>query len=257
MSTIVIPRDMFPSGRYDVEMREPLFRDRVLARRRHPGEDSRCGYTVQDLLCAMCLVSVNGQKVPEGPFPVIDRLKGVPVADLQFLMSVFLSAFTVDEELAERAKELGEQFRRSAATTYVIPAEQMPSGKFSVTFTEAVMEDVMRLERAYPGENACGYAFEELVFADSIVAIDGEPVKKPRDPVELIMDWPHLDAQFAYAVFLKVCYIDAQRGREGERLGKSLRSGLYRAADSKPSSGSKRASSTSDSSKSASSTSDS
>lgn len=244
MGNIIIPRDAFPSKAYEVELREPLFRDRVLARRRHPGEDSRCGYTVQDLLCAMCLVSVNGQPIPDGPFPIIDRLKGIPLADAQFLITVFLSAFTVDEELAAKAKDMADKFRQSACVNFTISEADMPSGKFSVTFTNPVMEDTMRLERIYPGEQSnCGYSFEELVFADSIVAVNGEPVKKPRDPVDVIMDWPHIDAQFACAVFLKVAYIDQQKGREAERLGKLLRSGLHKPAESRNSATTKRTSS--------------
>jgi len=97
-----------------------------------------------------------------------------------------------------------------------------------VTFAEPVMEDTMRLERLYPGDN-CGYSFEEMVFADSILAVNGEPVKRTNDPIQTILNWNHLDAQFACAVFLKVSYIDQQKGREGERLGKSLRTGLYKA----------------------------
>ena len=229
ITTITIPKDAFPSGQYEVTLKAPTFKDRVLARKKHPGEDSRCGYTVQDLLCAMCLHSVNGREVPQGPFEVIDRLKQIPLADSQFLLTVFLSTFTVDEELAAKAKELADKFRSQGTQQCTIPAVDMPTGGFSVTFVEPVMEDSMRLERLYPGENSnCGYSFEEMVFADSIIAVDGNPVRKTNDPIQLIMDWNHLDAQFACAVFLKVAYIDQQRGREGERLGKSLRSGLYK-----------------------------
>jgi len=226
-ATITIPKEAFPSGQYEVVLRSPSFKDRILARKKHPGEDSRCGYTVQDLLCAMCLVSVNGQEIPQGPFEVIDRLKQIPLADSQFLLTVFLSAFTVDEELAAKAKSLADKFRQEPVNQYTISAADMPTGEFSVTFTEPLMEDTMKLERLYPGEN-CGYSFEEMVFADSIVAVGGEPVKRSNDPIQTILDWSHLDAQFACAVFLKLSYIDQAKGREGERLGKSLRSGLYK-----------------------------
>jgi len=232
MSTITIPKEAFPSGQYEVVLRSPSFKDRLLARKKHPGEDSKCGYTVQDLLCAMCLVSVNGREIPQGPFEVIDRLKQIPLADSQFLLTVFLSAFTVDEELATKAKNLADKFRQDAMQQCTIPATEMPTGEFSVTFTEPVMEDTMRLERLFPGEN-CGYSFEEMVFADSIVAVNGEPVKRTNDPIQLIAEWSHLDAQFACAVFLKVAYIDQTKGREGERLGKSLRTGLYKPSGGK------------------------
>lgn len=229
MANIVIPKEAFPTGRFEVELREPLFKDRLNARRRHPGDSANCGYTVQDLMTAMCLEKVNGQPLPGGPTDIIDRIRQMPLADSQFLITTFISAFVLDEELAQKAKEIADGFRTQTVANYTIRAEDMPSGLFSVTFTEPVMEDSMRLEMAYPGEDSkCGYTFEEMVFADSIIAIDGQAVKKTRDPIEVIQDWPHLDANFASAVVLKIAYIDRNKGKDAERLGKSLRTGLYK-----------------------------
>jgi hypothetical protein len=235
---ITIPAAHFPSGNYEVILREPLFKDRREANRRHPGEESRVGYTLQELLCAMCLHSVNGQEFDDSVMDIMERLRGIPHLDGQFLIAVFVSTFTMDAELIQQAKEVADGFIQSGQMVCTIPEKVLPSHKHTVSFQRPSLGGRMDLERIYPGEDSnCGYTFEELFFSSSLVSIDGEPVPGRRTAnalIETLDNWTHLDAQFAMSVFVRSVSIDRERMQTASQLGKDYRAGFSNPKDSAP-----------------------
>ncbi len=213
-----------PSRSYSVSFREPLFKDRREASRRMPNDDVNLGYTIEQLLLSSCLEQVNGQPYQMVPRDPIAKLRELPPADTQFLVAVFLEMFTLNEELAEEVKALSEELRSQGKAVYTIPKEAMPSGLFSISFKQPTTGDQIDADRRYPGaESNCGYSMEEMLFASSLSHINGELVQLPKDTISLLDPWTHLDAQFALAVFLNLCFIDRSTRMAAKDLGKQLR----------------------------------
>lgn len=224
---ITIPADAFPSQKVEVVLREPLFLDQMEAVRRHPSRNEKVGYSQQELLCSMCIESINGAKMynPADPMSAMSQLAH---DDAQFLMAVFLSTFTLDEELDNFAKTIADRVRTSGKTVCVITTEEMPSGSRSVSFSLPSLGDRVAVERRYPGEESnCGYSFEHLFLAYRLETIDGQPLPKVKEPIDLIRDWPLLDVQFTLAVFLKCAAIDNSKWDSAKAMGKDFRSSIY------------------------------
>lgn len=224
---ITIPADAFPSQQVEVVLREPLFVDQMESVRRHPSRNERVGYSQQELLCSMCIESINGAKMydPADPMSVMSQLAH---DDAQFLMAVFLSTFTLDEELDNFAKTIADKVRSSGKTVCTITNEEMPSGGRSVSFSLPSLGDRVAVERRYPGEESnCGYSFEHLFLVHRFETINGQPLPKVKEPIDLIRDWPLLDVQFTLAVFLKCAAIDNSKWDSAKAMGKDFRSSIY------------------------------
>lgn len=223
MKKFTLPADKLPSCQVALTFREPMFQDRrEVTRRFSPNQ----GYSLDELLVSTCLVAVNGQELSAQPQDPMDILRELPQADEQYVLLVFLSMFTLDEELSEVARQIGTKFKLVLEQQHTITRDQMPSKSYSVTFRKLTSGERMKLERRYPGSDSnCGYSFDEMLFAYSVTAIDGNPVEavNPKDVISTLDDWTHLDFQFASTVFLNAVTVDRDDANEAKQLGKSLR----------------------------------
>lgn len=223
----VIEADQMPSKTYSVTLLEPTFRDRRDASKRMPANpEARIGYSIEQLLLAMCIEGINGHVLRMDPSDPISKIKQMPPDDLQFLIAVFLEAFTLNEELAEDARALSESLKDGIRKNYTIPKEKMPNESFSITFAAPTTGMQIEVERRYPGaDSGCGYSSEEMLFASCITHLDGVPVEesKPKDTITFIDDWTHIDVQYAMGVFINLCYINREQRMSAKNLGKLLR----------------------------------
>jgi hypothetical protein len=220
MASFTIPADKLPNKSASVTVKEPTFKDRREAAKRYP---TNANYPIEDLLLGLCITHINDQDVLKVPTDPIKLVRQFPHADAQYLSAVFLTMFTLDEELSEQAQNLGSTFKTSIQENCTISKEQMPIGEFSITFVKPHLGDRHQAEKVYPGaDSSCGYSLEELLFARSILAVNGE---KPNhaDPIDVLNEFPHLEAQFAVAVFLNAITLNKADVNEAQQLGKSLR----------------------------------
>lgn len=222
-----IPAEKMPSKAFSVSFKEPLFKDRREVSRRYTNT-TRVGYSMEELLLASCLTGINGNDLPAIPRDPLQYLKDMPHVDGQYLLAVFLSMFTLDNELSEIAKSHGSDMKVSLNETHTIARELMPLQEFSVTFRTPTLGDRMDIDRRYPGADSnCGYSLEEMLFAHSLLAVNGEAITEhPKDVITLLDNWKHLDAQFAMAIFMNAVTIDNQDSQDAKSLGKSLRGEL-------------------------------
>lgn len=227
---ITIEAHEIPSGKFSLGIVEPTFEDRRLASKRMPAANSgqRVGYSVTQLMLAMCVKEVNGQPVPFDAKDPVKILRELPTEDTQFLSSTFVSAFTIDNNLSEDIKELATHLKETSKTlSYTIPKHKMPSQMGSITFRRPKTNDEINIQRVYPGEeNNPGYTTSEAFFAECIESIDGKPVEKPKDKVTLFDPWTLIDQQYAQGVFNNMAYMDTEGYDNAEQLGKSLRDRL-------------------------------
>lgn len=218
-----ISAEEMPTKTASVSFREPSFFDRREASRRYPTA-SRVGYAVEELLAAMCLTAFNDNPLPESPRDPIEFLKEMGHVDGQYFMATFLAMFTLDEDMAKQAKEVGLKMKTSSDSVHSVPAGFLPGDGVPFSFHAPTLGDRMALDRAYPGADSnCGYSLEEMMFCDCLDTISGEAVNKKRDIITLIDEWSHLDAQFALGIFINAVTIDKSDDSRAKTLGKSLR----------------------------------
>ena len=218
-----IPAEEMPTKTASVSFREPTFFDRREASRRYPTA-TRVGYAAEELLAAMCLTAFNGVPLPESPRDPIEYLKEMGHIDGQYFMSTFLALFTLDEDMAKQAKEVGLKMKTSSDASHSVPSGFLPCEGISFSFHAPTLGDRMALDKAYPGADSnCGYSLEEMMFCDCLDTINGEPVTKRREIISLIDEWTHLDAQFALGIFINAVTIDKNDDNRAKSLGKSLR----------------------------------
>jgi hypothetical protein len=218
-----INAEEMPSKSVSVSFKEPSFADRREASRRYPTA-SRVGYSMEELLLAMCLTGFNDNPLPAVPTDPIQYLKQLPHIDGQYLFSTFLSMFTLQEDQAKSAKELGTKMKISADSTHSIPQGVLPVEGTSVSFHAPTLGNRMDLDRAYPGADSnCGYSLEEMLFAACIDTVDGDPKPNNKEHIAVLDHWTHLDAQYALAVFISAVTIDKEEDNSARTLGKSLR----------------------------------
>jgi hypothetical protein len=224
-----IPPEKLPSKAFSITFKEPTFGDRREVTRRFPA-GSRPGYTLEQMLLATSITAINGQDIEKGiPRDPTYILREMPQVDEQYLRSVFMSMFAIDDEQVSQTREIGLKLRATFSPQYTITRGEMPSHLLSVTFANITAGERMQLERVYPGvDSNCGYSFEEMLFASSITAVDGNPVEKlkPKDAITLLDSWSHLDAQFAISVYVNTVMIDREDAEDAKALGKSLRESL-------------------------------
>ena len=229
--TFTIESEEMPSKSVSVTFVEPTFKDRREASKRYPTSE-RVGYSMEELLLSMCLTGFNGTPFSSAPRDPINYLRELNHADGQYLLSTFLSMFTLDVDQAKETKEIGFKMKISPETTHSVKKGILPVSGKSFTFLTPTLGDRMHLDQIYPGADSnCGYTLEEMMFSAALTNIDGDTVEPTKDYIARIDDWPHLDAQFALAIFLGTVTIDKADDAKAKSLGKSLRS---KTKDTKP-----------------------
>jgi hypothetical protein len=216
-----------PSRRWSVEFYEPTFHDRREVGKRYPGNDANVGYSFEELLFAHCLVSVDGKPFNEqAVVDPIQKIQFFSYDDVQFAIGVFLSMFTLDRDQAAAARRYGSELKLNRSGSFPVPKEMLPSQSAGFTFREPSFADRQNASRRYPRETNPGYTLEELLFASMIDSINGEPVARSAQPVELLDDFAMVDVQFGLAVFLQIATIDPDEASSVIRdLGKRLKGG--------------------------------
>lgn len=219
-----INKEDLPSKMYEIVLQEPTFEDRKTAIKRMPSNpNSNPGYDVTHLLLSMSIHSVNGQLVQDDPKDPIYKIRYLPPEDTQYLISVFIEAFTLNEELSDTAKRISELHQSKPGYTVRLDKSDMPTESFGVSFRVPTTGMQMEVEREYPGAG-CGYSSEEMLFCYCLTHIDDKPIEnKPKDYISIIYDWPHVDAQFAMGVFLNLCFLNQEGQNSAKSLGKTLR----------------------------------
>lgn len=227
---ITIEAQEIPSNKFSIGLVEPLFEERRLASKRMPSANSgqKVGYTVTQLMLAMCIKEVNGHPVKLDPRDPVAILRQLPTDDAQFLLATFVSAFTVDDNLAESIKEFSTHLKETNTTPFfTIPKHKLPNNYGDIIFRRPTTDDEIKTQRRYPGEETNpGYSTSEMFFAECITSIDGEEIEKPKDLITIFDDWTLIDQQYAQSVFNNITYIDTQDYDKAEELGKNLRDRL-------------------------------
>ena len=226
-ASFTIEASQLPSKLYSVTLEEPTFKDRRDAAKKLPSNpDSKIGYSLEQLLLSMCITQIDGRPIKTDPRDPIYNIRGFSPEDTQFLLTIFLEAFTLNDDLADDVRLLSEELKKdNTSGIYTIPKERMPNQEFSVTFKCPTTGDQIDIERKYPGADSnCGYTSEELLFAAMISHVEGVAVPESKDYISLLDGWTHIDAQYALGVFLNLCYISKEKRSTAKELGKSLRS---------------------------------
>lgn len=220
-----ITADEIPSKTFNIDIREPTFKDRLVANKRVP-ENSNLGYSISQLMLSMCVEKINGKPIKAHPKDPISNIRPMTTRDQQFCIAVFSGAFFLDEELVEDIKSLAEELRnQDNRESFTISADRMPNENLSITFKCPSTGNQIDLDRKYPGNNqSCGYSFEEYLFAHLITHINGEEVDASSDAMSRLYTWPNIDAEFAVSTFLQMNFIDKEIREQANTLGKKWRS---------------------------------
>jgi hypothetical protein len=113
-SHYTIPSHVFPSGERSITFKtitsgEQFDQDRV-----YPGEDSGCGYSLEELLFASAIVEVDNKAVDKQKI-AIDLLNEWPLLDVSVGLAIFLNICYIDKEQKKKARELGKLSRTKPA----------------------------------------------------------------------------------------------------------------------------------------------
>lgn len=223
----IVKHDL-PSNLYSVTFKEAYFKDRRSATRQYP--TSKVGYSLEELLLANMIISINFERIDENADNIrnpINKLAIFPSSDTSYILSTFLSISTLSAEMSGLIKSNTEKVLQSSSFngTHTISQDELPTGSFSVTFTEPTSNDRWNAEKTYPGseDRQCGYSLEELIFAKQIVAINGESVsKQSKETINLLNDWSHIDVQYAVASFTNLFNLSEEKSNASKTLGKSF-----------------------------------
>lgn len=138
-SHYTIPSHMFPSGERTVTFKcitsgEQFDQDRV-----YPGEDSGCGYSLEELLFAAAIVEVDNKAVDKQKLP-IDLLNDWPLIDVSVGLAIFLNICYIDKEQKKKARELGKLSRMKPAESKDVKKSR---GKITTGITTLMEEPVV------------------------------------------------------------------------------------------------------------------
>lgn len=217
-----------PSGLFSITFKEATFEDRREATRMYPA--SKVGYTLEELLLANMILSINFNRVDKEPNNIrnpIQKLAIFPASDTSYILSTFLAVVTLSPEMSARIKSNTEKVLQdpSFKGIYTITDSEMPTGSFSVTFAEPTSNDRWEAEKIYPGseDRQCGYSLEELIFAKQITAINGNAVNRQvKETVSILNKWSHIDLQYAVATFTNLFNLSEEKSSSSRSLGKSF-----------------------------------
>lgn len=229
MQLITFEADELPSKSIDVSLQLPLYRDWRRARQNYPLPDrdgnNRVGYVQEDLLLAMMIDSIDGEKpweAEDASDDMITKLYPLPIEDKQFLFSSLLEmAFQTNQE-AKRANNIAEEVRKGYKQFYTISQDDFPSGSHYITFRRPNTGVMMAANKRWQHTSVNGCDLEEMILAHCLATVDGEEIQeKPRDVVQLFDDWSIKDVQFYKAIFVNAFTInDETEGEEARSLAK-------------------------------------
>jgi hypothetical protein len=106
-----LDKDQMPSGDLNITYNVPSTGTQMAADRRYQGVQQQ-GCSLEEFLFAMCLQTINSEPV-ETPNDVVSLLDEWEICDVQFANLVFINQFTLDNNGAEKAKEVGKRYREN------------------------------------------------------------------------------------------------------------------------------------------------
>jgi len=229
-----VTKEQLPSKAYELTFRRPLYKDRREAMRRimPMGQNANSrdiydalGYGFEELLIAMCLEKVDGQ-APQQQFikDPIDKIKVFPTADIQYLVSLFYEAFTLNPDTdAQDIRNIALELKKTQDNYFSVPASVLPSGSdLTVNFGAPNQASHVDAYRLWKPELGCDQS--ELIFASCLTHINRNPVGYNRlNPLEILDTWEWIDVQFVLGVFVSMFYLETETREEAKSLGKQLR----------------------------------
>jgi hypothetical protein len=224
LTTFTIEKDQLPSKLYSITFRKPLFRDYRNARKRFPS-DQRVPYSLEELLFAMCMEGVNGNQLVTTPRDMAERLDPFPIADRQFLLTLFIEMFFLSKDQSKAAEEIADGLLVKSYTGAVgIKAQETPSQEVSFIFNPPNTGVQMEVDRQYQGISQSGATLEETLMAFCINTMNGMPVEeKPKDIISLLDEVEIADVQFAAVVFVNTFTIDNDGVQKAKKLAQLLK----------------------------------
>lgn len=244
--TFTIPADKLPSKGHvgpDIQISSiglavPTYGNYRSARRRHPsstGANAEVSYSVQELLFALCMESVSGNKLESNPRDLIDRLEPFPIPDRQFLTIVFQELFFITADQAQSARDLAEQMKQSYKSMYVLPKGSFPVDKeLSVAFRHPNTGVQYEADAKYQGMAQQGCSLEEFMMAYCLMDMNGQVIDKPKDVISVIDSLAIADAQYLNTVFINMFTMGDSEAAEAKKLAGDLRQQLTAQVDAAP-----------------------
>lgn len=113
---VSISSDLMPSGEHSVRFLLPRVDSKIKCQSMWgDSNESELGYSFEELFCTYSLTSVDGQTVPNPQGVSKEKLLGYfyefPLADVQFVVSVFLGLTAINRSEADTSIDLGKQLR--------------------------------------------------------------------------------------------------------------------------------------------------
>ncbi|MFB6282859.1 MAG: hypothetical protein ABEK59_02865 [Halobacteria archaeon] len=108
--------------------------------------------------------------------------------------------------------------------TLHIPAEEIPSGSFSVDIREPTFKDRLEANKRVPENSNMGYSIPQLMLSRCITKLNNQKVNfTPKDPICNIKPMSTKDQQFLIAVFNGAFYLDDEMVEDVKSLANELR----------------------------------
>ena len=105
-----------------------------------------------------------------------------------------------------------------------IPAEEMPSGLFSVDLLEPTFKERVEATKRVPENSNLGYSVPQLMVSMCLRKINNSPVSfAHKDPIANIRPMSTKDQQFIIAVFTGAFYLDEELVEDVKDLSSELR----------------------------------
>jgi hypothetical protein len=102
-----IPAADTPSGSHSITFRNPTLGDRIRLEKVYPGNNSDCGYYLDELLFAGSLAAVDGAPV-QTTRDLISTISKWRFLDVQYALTVFINTVTLDDTDAKNVVDLGK-----------------------------------------------------------------------------------------------------------------------------------------------------
>lgn len=222
---ITLEKSDFPTGQISLSFYRPYYKDVRVANRHYPlpqdQSDQGPPYSMDDLIIAHKVVSINGNKVDNQKGDTIDRISSLDISDQQFLNTFFVDLCYASQEELRQARNKADEIKLDYRQSYTIPAEEIPSGEFSVTFRRPNAGVRMEVDRRWQSRAVNGCSMEEMLLAYCLEQINGEDKsQKPKDVVSLLEDWEIADVQFLASLFVGAFTMDTSEAESARDLAK-------------------------------------
>ena len=120
-----VPEGTLPVSGTAFSFQTPVLGTRMNLERTYPGADSNCGYSIEEMLFAYCLSSIDGKPL-EASKDYISRIADWTNLDAQYALGIFINAVAINQVDDGNARMLGKSLRERAKD---IKSTKATSGK--------------------------------------------------------------------------------------------------------------------------------